>query len=393
MTSNDCVSIDGIRQDSTPLGTELSALVDGDKVWFRFPPEVPVEPRAEIFLPVALMEAMVRGVPLHVQPPHAISRRLAQNLESIQRVFTTWNDEDFRVVPVQVATDVRPAREEMVLSCYSGGVDSSFTYASHRDEISHLLLVQGFDGQSDDSIWVQNVNARQAFAQSERKQLIPVASNVREFVSRRRLSWNVAHGGVLAAIGATLAPRRLYIPSSFTYSELLPWGSHPLIDPLWSTEGTEVVHHGLHARRTEKTEFIAAHQEILDHLQVCWRGVSGNCGNCPKCVRTSLALHVLGKTSGCLPAYRDRAQLKWLRPGNHASLAFTDDLITFCFRKNRLDLAHPLRRYRRRFLLKYHSQEIAKMLLGSTARRISRKLWPKEWHDDRAKIQAARTYL
>ena len=45
----------------------------------------------------------------------------------------------------------------------------------------------------------------------------------------------------------------LLLPSSHSYAHLEPLGSHPLLDPRWSTEGLEVVHHGAEARRTDKT--------------------------------------------------------------------------------------------------------------------------------------------
>jgi len=373
---------------------ELSAQVDGERLWFQFPASLPLCLRAELFFPVALQEAMVRGVPLRLAEPYTISDRLLDNLATLQAILTTWNSEDFRVVPIHAASTsaAQAQAQDWTISCYSGGIDSSYTYSRHRDQISHLLLVQGFDSESDDDSWRQNIAARRAFAESEGKQLIPVACNVRQFIMQRKLSWGVSHGSLLAALGVSLSAKRLLIPSSFTYSELFPWGSHPLLDCCWSTEATEVIHHGLEASRTEKTEYIAAHQNILDHLQVCWRSVDQNCGNCPKCVRTSLALHLLGKSSRSLPVYQDISQLRWLKPGNHASLAFTDDLIGFCLERGADDLARQLLRYRKHYLLKYHSAEIIKVLFGRLARAVSRRFWPKDWHQDRAKIHAGKSW-
>ena len=48
---------------------------------------------------------------------------------------------------------------------------------------------------------------------------------------------HTGHGVALAAIGHLLAPafERLYVPSSVYWADLFNWGSHPLLDPLWSS--------------------------------------------------------------------------------------------------------------------------------------------------------------
>lgn len=386
------VLIRDIALQSGPDGQELSADVDGERVWFRFPQSVTVELRPEPFLPLALMEAMVRGVPIRVERPHAVSARLAGNLQRIQQIFTSWNSEDFRVVDLQAELTDGQQSSDRVVSCYSGGVDSSYTYYCFKDEITHLLLVQGFDGIQGKEEWRKNIGERQRFADQVGKALVPVANNAREFLEGRQLSFEVAHGSLLAGVGLAMGVRRMLIPSSFTYGSLFPWGSHPLLDPLWSTETTEVVHHGLELSRAGKTEFIARDQGVLDHLQVCWKTPYGNCGQCPKCVRTSLALHLLGKDSARMPAFNAEDHLRFLKPGNHASLAFLDDLIHMSRSKGATDIEGKLLSIRRRFLLRYHASEILKLFAGKISRRIARRLWPKTWHRNRAKIQATSPY-
>lgn len=384
----DEVLISDVSLKSDASGQELSANIDGERVWFRFPSSVPIELRPEPFLPLALMEAMVRDVPVRVERPYAVSARLAGNFERIQQIFTSWNSEDFHVVALQSELTDRMPRTDRVTSCYSGGIDSSYTYACFKDEITHLLLVRGFDGIQTEEQWQKNIEARQRFADQEGKPLVPVANNAREFFEGRRLSFEVAHGSLLAGVGLAIGARRMLIPSSFTYGNLFPWGSHPLLDPLWSTEATEVIHHGLEQSRTGKTETLSRDQGILDHLQVCWKTPYDNCGQCPKCVRTSLALHLLGKTSARMPALHAESHLRILKPGNHAALAYLDDLILLSRRKSATDIERRLLSFRRRFLFKYHLSETLKLFVGKIARRLARRLWPKTWHGNRAKIQA-----
>jgi hypothetical protein len=311
----------------------------------------------------------------------------------MQAVFVAWNDEDFKHVPVEALTTDEQGGRDWVMSAFSGGIDSSYTYVMERHAITHLLMVQGFDRDSDDASWRASVEAKSAFAAHEGKVLIPIATNARAFMESRRLSWSVLHGSLLASLGTAMRAKRIFIPSTFTLNELFPWGSHPLLDPLWSTDQTEVVHHGIEATRTQKTHVVASHQPTLDRLQVCWRHIDSNCGECPKCVRTSLALHLLGKVSANLPAYRGGAQLKALKPSNHASLAFTEDLIQFAIKHGDTSTAEKLKSYRRHFLVRFHLSELIKVYGARYARLISRRWARASWHDDRAKLQSTRTWL
>ncbi len=113
------------------------------------------------------------------------------------------------------------------------------------------------------------------------------------------------HGSALAAVGLLLAPHfsRVLIPATDTYADLVPLGSHPLIDPLWSTERVEIVHDGADATRIDKLHTAAGHPAGRLHLQVCWQHLNGeyNCGICEKCVRTGVAVRLAG-LDGAFPS-------------------------------------------------------------------------------------------
>jgi hypothetical protein len=82
----------------------------------------------------------------------------------------------------------------------------------------------------------------------------------------------------------------------------MPWGSHPVIDPLWSSENMEIIHDGANADRVTKImDTIALYPEALRLLRVCVnkRGGSGNCGFCVKCIRTMTALEMAGVLRSC----------------------------------------------------------------------------------------------
>jgi len=114
----------------TPQGEtqRLEAEIDGDLVWFDAPSGAFHGPRAEPFLALALQEAMARRVPLVLDPAHRVSPAWVRNLERVQAVWLSWNDEDIGWVPVQASTAPEPDHRGWSLSTFSGGVDSSYTF-------------------------------------------------------------------------------------------------------------------------------------------------------------------------------------------------------------------------------------------------------------------------
>ena len=374
---------------------ELAATVDGSHVWFRFPSWLNVTPRAEIFLPLALAEAMVRAEDVVVEGL-PISSKLVTSLPEIVNIFCSWNSDDNHPISVQALTDATPTSATSatsVICCFSGGIDSSFSFSQHASEITDLLVVMGFDESAAGAQWQQLINRLHGFANAHNKRLITVETNIRQVIEARQLSWGACHGSVLAAIGIALQARTLIIPSSYTYADLFPWGSHPLLDRLWSTEVTTVIHDGVGYTRTQKTEQLLRHPDLLDGLQVCWKHFEKNCGHCSKCVRTSLALHMLKATSANLPSYSGVQSLIVLKPGSLGGIPFVDDLIRLAKRTGHLAIARQLIRNRDRFLFKYHLIESIRAILGKRGRWITRRFAKKTWHNDRTKIESGRVTL
>jgi hypothetical protein len=91
------------------------------------------------------------------------------------------------------------------------------------------------------------------------------------------------------------------VPASYHVNELFPWGSHPQLDPLWSSSAVTFEHHGHDATRPEKVASIAGNDAAMAHLRVCWEnpGNAYNCGRCEKCLRTMINLHAVGAGARC----------------------------------------------------------------------------------------------
>lgn len=141
--------------------------------------------------------------------------------------------------------------------------------------------------------------------------LVLIDSNLRALVEPQR-NWAYTHGALLASIGLALGFHlaRVHIAGSLELGNLVPQGSHPELDPLWSTERTEIVHDGAQVSRVEKLRALARHPVALEHLKVCINQSSdANCGACPKCVRTMVGLRLAG-ASEAGPTFDARLKLR-----------------------------------------------------------------------------------
>lgn len=139
--------------------------------------------------------------------------------------------------------------------------------------------------------------------------LIELESNLRTEMSEGRLDWSMSHGAALAGAAHALGRfGRVLIPAPQTADASVPWGSHPQLDRLWSTERVVIEHEG-EAARADKFIFVAGCQPALDVLRVCMaKGVDYNCGRCAKCATAALSLELGGALGRC-PTLPDRVPL------------------------------------------------------------------------------------
>ncbi len=275
---------------------------DSYPAWYRVS-NGPVASGAEPFLAGALPVAMALGRPLRVDGP--VSAQLLTNLHSIQAIYRSWNP-GWRVIPVSAQPTRLDAAPGNGAACFfSGGVDSFYTLLEHLDEIDALVFIHGFDIPLGSMSLRATVSAAlREVARMFGKSLIEVETNLKEWLIRDT-RWEYSHGALLAGVALLLSPQfsRIYIAASDSYgtAAMVPWGSHPLLDPLWSTERTTVVHDGADSTRLDKVAAIAGSDVALRWLRVCWENPNGeyNCGRCAKCLRTMVSLRILGALERC----------------------------------------------------------------------------------------------
>jgi hypothetical protein len=207
------------------------------------------------------------------------------------------------------------------------------------------------------------------------KTLLTVASNVRFFGhAHKPLDWTMHNGGGLASVALALAFPKVFIPSSHTYAELFPWGSHPLTDHLWSSDSTRFVHDGAEAQRSEKLLRISRCEVVMSGLRVCWQDAGYNCGRCEKCLRTMVALRALGLSSASLPPLGDLAPVRRLQIYGESEFSFTADNLALAERSQDRELSSALRACLRRYERRKTAAGVDRLLFGGLLKRSFRRL-------------------
>jgi hypothetical protein len=280
----------------------LTAGGNAERVWYRVP-DGAVAAGADAFAAAALPIAMRTHSDLAVHG--ALSPRLRRAVPAIQDIYHAWNPAwaKIQVHARDASPDGGAAGSARVGLFFSGGVDSFYVLLKRQDEIDTLLFIHGYD------LALEQAALRRAVAEELRraaartgKRLLEVETNLHQ-ISDRFVEWEFYHGAMLASVALLLGPRfaRVYIPATHSYATLIPWGSHPLLDPLWSTDATAIVHDGCEASRFERVAAIAGSDAALQSLRVCWQNPGGayNCGRCEKYLRTVITLRILGALDRC----------------------------------------------------------------------------------------------
>ena len=323
-----------IRLISAGTQCELQAQVKSDVARKRFllryvfPRQVEsflTPENGDPFLAGLLLPAMITGESLEIRAP--VSSKLLHSVHELQTIYRSWSPK-FSVV--QVRADVRKIQQPEINRgrgtglFFSCGVDSYYSLLTRtgkrlQDEeaITDLIVGYGQDllyEKRNSNVFSKLLMNANNVAKRLGLRTLPVATNLRDF-SDRYTEFKWSHGAALASIGLTLETlfKKIYIASSSNYAKLVPWGSHPKLDPLWSTECLSFVHDISDTNRLDKIRFVSRFPLVQETLRVCsihsYSPRFYNCGSCEKCVRTMIALWISGALSKCttLPHYIDLA--------------------------------------------------------------------------------------
>ena len=241
-----------------------------------------------------------------------VDATLLHNAHALMDIWCGWAPTR-RPVGIRAESAVNPGRPaeqgRRTGLFFTAGVDSYFSLLHHdetvaasadsrRAPIADLIYVWGFDIPLAHAEEFERKRAALGrIAESHGKSLVTLATNLRETGVRQH--WGkVMHGPALGGVALLLGNRLSDVLLSSWYlrsDRVSPWGSTAITDPLLSTARTRTHPYGMDHDRFEKIQFISRSQQALDALHVCWRGgTSRNCGSCEKCLRTMLALEIIG---------------------------------------------------------------------------------------------------
>ncbi|MFT3878955.1 MAG: hypothetical protein QM703_04760 [Gemmatales bacterium] len=291
------------RLEQTTAGNRVSAKLQApgfsQELWYEVSGS-PLTTDATPFAIAALPIAMARG--WNVQSEGPVSALLTRSVPKIQDMLCLWIRQAQRIewkAPVQ-ASQPRLAPSG---TFFSGGVDSYYTFLKHQEAISSLIFVTGFDVPLHKIALAERVgNHIRSCAKAFQKNLIEVKTNLREFCDQF-VSWRYYHGAALGSVANLLSAQvgTVYLAATHTYANLIPCGSHPMLDPLWSSEAVKIVHDGCEATRFQKVERMAQNPIALGTVRVCYHNKASelNCGRCEKCLRTMTSLYALNALDQC----------------------------------------------------------------------------------------------
>ena len=234
-----------------------------------------------------------------------VDREFKENIRQAQALLTSWRSY-YQLVDLDgLAVVEKTSQIKPFIGCFfSGGVDSFYTLLEQQAEITHLICIHGFDIPVENKALFALVEKNvKTIAQQMGIQLILIKTNLRAFFTANEMDWGgEAFGTGLASVGHLLADQfsKIYIPASLDLNNLMPWGSHPELDPLWSSGSLQFVHHGC-LPRIDKIKRLTDNPLALKFLRVCYLNKNNayNCCKCEKCIRTMVSLHAYGVLDCC----------------------------------------------------------------------------------------------
>lgn len=316
------------------------------------------------FLVAAAMPAMHAGE-RRICVEGEVCPELCSGLETAMSLVRHW----FRIARDIPAIEARPLSRphprptpDRAASFLTGGVDSLATLRwnrlhvppEHPGSIRDVVTIFGLEIEDHEAFqhvlkWLSSV------ADDAGATLIPVYTNVRQLNTDWKFWYYWFMGAALASVGHALAARFsiISIASDNDIPNLLPHGSHPLMEPNFSSYDLRIRYDGITLSRLAKVRLLGDWDVAMQKLRVCnktehYRPGQLNCGRCEKCIRTMLALVAVGALGKATAfPHRDISEdvLGRLRVGRDSTgFPFYQELIAPLHARGRADLARGVER-------------------------------------------------
>jgi hypothetical protein len=266
------------------------------RVHVRTPPELAAhDSDSSGWLAIALPLAMVLGEDLELDG--VVSPRLMAATPRLQDIYTSWAP-GFSRAAIEADTGLpdQPAPERVRGCFFSRGVDSMQSAASERPGL--LVFCDGALPKLTADVRAEEIRLAHAAAGAMELPLTVIESNIRWLTDPLVRNWEDVVGAGLSCLALSLSGGidRMLLASGDTWTGLEPGGSNPLLDPLFSTELTEIEHGDMALDRSGKVAWLARHDpELVPYLKVCFaENRPDNCGRCGKCLVTMAGLLAAG---------------------------------------------------------------------------------------------------
>ena len=275
--------------------------------WASHDVDLSASPEAAICLLAPWCALEGRALSLSVPLPDS---RFLDNVRAATALMGSWwghQPLSFALPPGTTGGEPPMGSSPRTALFFSGGIDSFYSLV-HNPDVDLLVFIIGFDIRlARRDAWQAIVRAHRELAAELGLRFIAIATNLRDHPVLGQMRWARYHGVLLGAATHLLKDQasRWIISSSFQQDNLMPWGSHPDLDGLWSGGGVEIEHFGADKWFDEKLEAMAGIPMVHRHLRVCYADprAAGNCGCCEKCVRTRFMywMNVPGERPACMP--------------------------------------------------------------------------------------------
>ncbi len=312
-------------------GIRLEARVGDFDLWYELPVGFEPGQGGEFLACAGLLPAMQRDEALILPADWPLDPVFLANLDLVQEYLLGHQAElgaRFHRVKVEAAvSDRAPATTPGAMAFFSGGVDGSYTALMNRERISVLMLLRGIDMQlENEELWQAAVDGGRAVADSWGLPFVTMATNIRFLGYHNGLKWSrTFQGAGLASVGHLVPHQQVLIAASHALERMTGFASSPDLDKLWSSRGTVFEHDGA-VRRTAKIKALAGDRVVLERLRVCWHDSGYNCCRCEKCVRTMIALRLLGAPMPSFPEPLDLGLINILGTDQGGRLDYIEEL-------------------------------------------------------------------
>ena len=267
------------------------------------------------FVCALLLLAMRVGEDLEVRS--SVSRRLLERVPRIVDLYATWDPRLHRS-RVRAEQELEPRGAAAGVGCFlSRGVDSMHSVAVPRGlpgALTELVHCDRLEPKHSVAVRAEEIRLAREAARELGLPLVVIDTNLRELTDPIVADWADMVGGGLAFLAHAMAGGlgHVVIPSSAAPTTVIPTGSSPMLDAMFSSDELEIYHDAPATRPAKVAWLVRERAELLPYLKVCFHeDRSDNCGRCPKCLTTMLSLEAAGalRLATAFPPELDRSAL------------------------------------------------------------------------------------